>query len=261
MTAIIKDEWHVKAIVTLLLSAAASAAAYPSMIKWCYQCVKATQYVLPYADRVGLVFYIALALAFWRFKINKLTLAGLYGAAGVHVALLAKLISLHLFCAPCALCAACVALACLLTMERSTRFVTVAVLGGIATTVVTSFAYQKLEQSTEQKRTREAIKFNQLDLSAAKSLPIYVFEEPSCHTCREFGDLYTPRLLSKYGNKISIVTMPAPGSIYVPTIVIGGSDPTVIIHKPDWFDLTTAIERRIPLSKNDVAENKTEVLQ
>jgi len=236
--------------------AALSAASYPFVAHWCHQCSKATQYLLPYADRVGLLYYLILLGSLARFKINRISLTGLFLAAGVHVALLAKLVSLHLLCVPCITCAVAIGIACFIAMEKSTRLAAFATVSGILLIAVTSYTYQKVQLNNEELRTREAIHFEQLDLSATNSLPVYVFEEPTCNTCKEFSDLYEPRLISKYGHKISLHILPAPGSISVPTIVIGGKNPAMFIHKPDWFVLTKAIESRTSLETAETPQTK-----
>ncbi|HEY9679195.1 MAG TPA: hypothetical protein V6C76_14395 [Drouetiella sp.] len=202
------------------------------------------------------MFYLAVLASVVRFNINKYVQAGIFLAAGVHVVLIAKLVTLHLLCVPCIVCAVAVALASLIAMNRESRFVVACASVGALAVVSSTFVYNKIKVGEENKRIKAAIHFNDLDLSAAKSIPIYIYKDSDCHSCKEFMDLYVPRLVSKYGEKIAIHVEDAPSLIPTPTIVVGGDNPQLIVHRPEWFVLTDVIDQRSSLTKPKVAETR-----
>lgn len=136
-------------------------------------------------------------------------------------------------------------MALFVAVDRTVRVAAASALAGMLLCIGTFLVYQRVTRTNEDQSTKLAIRFDSLNLSDKDRLPIFVFEDPTCSKCLEFNDLYVPRLKMKYASKIDIHIERAPAAISVPTVVLGGDSPVLMIHKPDWFDLTSAVEKRI----------------
>jgi hypothetical protein len=237
------------AATLLVVAAAICAASVKALQSSCGGCEAVSHYQpLPHTSAIGTIYYIVLALALWRFKLNRYTLLGLYFAAGFHLCLLVLMAHLHLLCVPCTLCALCVGGAAILTMSTREWQTALAVLTGATAMNVSSFLYDGWQQRHFVAETKQAIGYDQLDFKVKDALPIYVFERDGCHLCQVFEDLYVPKLKSTYGKAIVLHVRSAPENISTPTIVVGGANPALWEATPSWRELSAAIDANLRLS-------------
>jgi len=237
-----------------MVGAGASSAFVKLAQNHCAPCAEAMYLApMPHLEAVGVAFYSLLALALWRFKLNRYTVLAVYFAAGCHLALIYKLVKAQLFCLPCVICGLFAALAAAVLIKNFNRFAWVAVFCGALTMYGAYSIHNKIAQYEVEKRTKIAIHFDTLDLTAKNGLPLYVFKHDGCGHCREFLQDELPKLRVMYGKRINIHLVEAPAGIGVPTVVVGGNNPTMHVGKTDWEEISKLIDGRLDDSGEDLA--------
>jgi hypothetical protein len=246
------NKWRLTLVC--LVFAAASAAFINLAKSQCTPCAAAENLApIPHLELIGIAFYSLLALAIWRYKLNRYTIPAVYFAAGCHFALIYELVKAQVFCIPCLICGLFVAIAAALLIRSFNRLAWIAAFcGGLtiygAHSISKTIAIHKMEE-----RTKIAIHFDKLDLKSKKGLPLYVFKRETCGHCREFLDQDLPKLRTMYGNRLIIHLVEAAPTVGVPTIVVGGNNPVIRVGKTGWEDVAKLIDGRLDDSGEDLA--------
>jgi hypothetical protein len=246
------NQWR---LTMLCLIGAAASATFIKLVKsQCEPCA-AAEYLapMPHLELIGVAFYSLLALAIWRYKLNRYTIPVVYFAAGCHVALIYKLVKAHLFCIPCLICGLFVAAAAALLIRSFNRVAWIAAFCGCLTIYGANSINKTIALHKIEERTKIAIHFDKLDLKAKKGLPFYVFKHDTCGVCRQFLADDLPRLRTMYGNRLDIRLVEAPPGVGVPTVVVGGNNPVIHVGRTGWEDISKLIDGRLDDSGQDLA--------
>ncbi len=199
------------------------------LAKACGACVKTTE-LHGIIAIVGAAAYAILFLAGCLGRVRPFAI-GVSAAAGVHAALMIWMVEKRTFCALCLVSAA-VALV-LIAVSLRMRVGTVMLLERVTLPALllaggATFALDAIEESRRDMRNRAIQEFQTADArdetpAAGRPLQITVFEMDHCPYCRDFRDLYWPRLKQEFGSKIAVRFLPAESADWVkrsPTIAI-----------------------------------------
>lgn len=166
-------------------------------------------------------------------------------AAGIHTALILAMLARGRFCTPCALAAAMAGALFATTLARSRtpgRMFAFAYLPA----VLLASGPVAWALAREQASAREREHFVRAP-RAGSSLSIAVFEQDHCGYCRDFRDLYLPRLEREFGSRIRVDFHAAASTAWVrrtPTIVIEGG-PVYEGLPPHYLELRRAVEEAL----------------
>lgn len=231
-------------ILSLLCVAMISAILLSFMKDLCGGCASSAKMVpVPGLNIVGAVYYGLTMAGLLRFGLRKWTVAPVFFAAGVHLALLYSLFINEAFCANCVTCAVCVLLAALTAIKGVTfRFVGLTAVVGAATCVITFTTLQTIFLAIERKDAEQLIGFAKWPKQTTGRLKVTIFAKDTCDRCKEFKRTQLVRMKQSFGDQLDIEIKTPPGKIRLPSIVIGGAKPTLFVGKPKWDDLSTAIK-------------------
>jgi len=171
---------------------------------------------------VGVGFYAILAVVAGRFGLSRLTRAGFFVAAGVHLVLLALLAWQKSFCGPCILTGAAAFAGAILCLGVRPRSLTctlvpfgVAALATLATVAV-----------LQARRPIHVYQHPVVGLPTATSeadrVSLVVYERDGCKHCVDFEERVLPQVNEALGKPISVERRDADLMMTTPTIVVQG---------------------------------------
>lgn len=233
-----------KIILLLLTVALISAISVSFLTDLCGGCASSAKMApIPGLNIIGAIYYGLTVASLLRFGLRKWTIAPLFFAVGVHSVLVHLLFRNEVFCANCFTCAACVLLAALTAMKgQSLRFAGVSAIAGLATCFVTFTTAQKVFLTLERSDAEKLIGFANWPRQSRGPLRVTIFAKDSCPKCQEFKRTDLPHLRKVFGEKLEIDIRTPPGKIRLPSIVLAGEKPTLLIGKPKWNELSAAIK-------------------
>ncbi len=226
-------------ILLILLGIQAGISAAAAALDWTYSCGACRTGGFSLGP-VGVAFYAGLLLAALYAGPGRLVFGAVIFAFGIHVMLVAQLLSLGLACWICfaaaanALAMAVLSVAC----DRANLARAAAILPWSAILVV-GWRHIPLHETAKE-----------TEATASEAVRLTAFTQPECPYCEDLRDRVFPALRKEFGPRVRIVERPAgeqPGLRRVPTLVISpaGRDAgsRVIEGLPDYETLRGALLR------------------
>ncbi|MBX9669336.1 MAG: hypothetical protein K2X93_17050 [Candidatus Obscuribacterales bacterium] len=233
-------------VVSCILLAALSALSLSFLKETCAACdVAASLTPISNLNLYGAGFYAILTIFAMQTRpaFLKWLSFGLFFAAGCHAVLLFVLSITHTACIPCIICAMCIFAAGLfLHKNTSLKAISLATTSGILLCASTWLLQYQSNKALLKESTAKAVKFTQWPTQRHGPIKVSVFALDSCKRCTAYKREMIELAKRRYGNNITIEYPTVPEAIIIPTTVIGGANPTILVGKPTWNELANAIE-------------------
>jgi hypothetical protein len=215
----------------------------------CAACAAAARDVgLPLAP-LGILYYAGLLVALGVWGLVPLTVIAIYAAAGIHLALLARLAASGAHCRSCLLTAAAAWAASGLVLgyqgihgqgvDKRIAVLPVAALGAILGIRLLTRWIEGLRQA-KLDAVREVLA--QESIPSPGSLRLIVYKHEACRKCQTLEKEILPPLAGMFGERLTIERRPAGRQLPAPTLFfLGGARRLAIIGLPDGDDLREAL--------------------
>lgn len=234
-------------VAVCLAGSLASAISVPIVKSVCEQCADAAALApVPGLNIIGAVFYGALLFAMIRFGLTSKIAATILFAAGIHLSLSVVLAINHIICIPCLLSLFLTISAGVASIPKlSARLIGVWTITGILVASA-AFANQSYWTRMEQNEiTRKAVGFSKWPRESSGPIVITVFYSDNCKKCAVYRQETLKLAQQKYGKDITIKLRLNPSRMLVPTTVVGGDEPALLIGDSSWTTLAGSIETSI----------------
>lgn len=236
------------AVAVSLTAASICALSFPFVEQVCSQCQVATKLEpIPWLNLIGATYYLLVCWSFFEFKRSRWAASAIYLAVGVHLVLLLILLNHRLFCVPCCLCATFVTIAALSLLRRFSLKLTVTAVVCGAVLCGGSFAGQRYyTRLVVENNTKKIVHFSKWPAQQHGPLQIAVYAWDKCPKCRAFKSTTLKTAEKRFGKSINIELREAKVGMMVPTVVVGGRHPEILIgSEPCSEDLIPTIDQNL----------------